>query len=88
MTTETWVIIGLAILSVVGVGWPAISKCFTGLGTPVPLRSPDAFQKRMDLVNELLKECEGCEDETAAVIQAGDVIAEHWREGQKGTPHE
>jgi len=34
----------------------------------------------MDLINELLDECDGCDAETAAVIEAGDVIAKHWRE--------
>lgn len=88
MTTETWVVIGLVVLSVIGAGWSTVSKYVLNLRSSVPSRNPDAFQTRMDLVNDLLKECEGCDEETAAVIRAGDVIAEHWREGQKGGSHE
>jgi len=88
MTTETWVVFGLVVLSVVGAAWPTLVSYFQNLGSSAPSRNPDAFQKRMDLVNELLKECQGCEAETKAVIQAGDVIAEHWREDHKGGSHE
>ena len=47
--------------------------------------NPDKFQRRMDLVNDLIDECKGCETEKKAVIAAGDVIARHWRELPDGT---
>ena len=67
----------LIILSILGIAWPKISTTFLGRGKD---RSPDKFQRRMDLINDLLDACEGCEAETKAVEAAGDVIAKHWRE--------
>ena len=84
MSTELWVVSGLVILSVIGIAWPTIVEKIRSVSASGPSRSPDAFQRRMDLVNELLRECEGCPEETKAVIQAGDVIAEHWREDISG----
>jgi len=80
MTIELWVVCGLVVLSVVGVFWPRIAEILFHKNTP---RNPDAFQNRMDLINDLLKACEGCEAETKAVIAAGDVIAKHWKEDDK-----
>lgn len=78
MGTEFWVISILVVLSVAGVFWPKISNVFSFKG--IDKHNPDKFQRRMDLINELLDECDGCDAETAAVIEAGDVIAKHWRE--------
>ena len=71
----------LVVLSVVGIAWPKISGAFLKAGS---IRDPDKFQHRMDLINDLLEACDGCEAETKAVIAAGDVIAKHW----KDTDHE
>jgi len=76
MNTELIVVIGLVVLSVLGLAWPKIAPALLGKGQ----RSPDKFQRRMDLINDLLDACEGCEAETKAVEVAGDVIAKHWRE--------
>ena len=79
MNTEFWVVAVLVVLSVGGIFWPKL----TGLlrfAKGTSRHNPDAFQRRMDLVNELIEECDGCDAETAAVIAAGDVIAKHWRE--------
>ena len=77
MNTETIVVIFLVVLSILGIAWPRISGALFKSGTQ---RSPDKFQNRMDLINELLDACEGCEAETKAVEAAGDIIAKHWRE--------
>ena len=71
----------LVVLSILGIAWPRISSAFLKSGSS---RDPDKFQKRMDLINDLLDACDGCEAETKAVIAAGDVIAKHW----KDTDHE
>ena len=71
----------LVVLSIVGIAWPKISGAFLKSGSG---RDPDKFQRRMDLINDLLDACEGCEAETKAVTAAGDVIAKHW----KDTDHE
>lgn len=78
MNTETIIVIVLVVLSIVGVAWPKIAPV---LFRPRTQRSPDRFQRRMDLINDLLDACEGCDEETKAVEAAGDVIAKHWREG-------
>ena len=71
----------LVVLSILGIAWPRISSAFLKSGSS---RDPDKFQKRMDLINDLLDACDGCEAETKAVIAAGDVIAKHC----KDTDHE
>ena len=71
----------LVVLSIVGIAWPKISAAFLKSKSG---RDPDNFQLRMDLINDLLDACEGCEAETKAVTAAGDVIAKHW----KDTDHE
>lgn len=78
MTTEIWVVLGLVTLSVIGLFWNKIIRYILEL-PDTPAKDPDAYQKRMDLVNQLLKECEDCEEEKKAVVSAGDVIAKHWR---------
>ena len=78
---ELIVVSVLVILSVLGIAWPKISGVLLKSGSS---RDPEKFQKRMDLINDLLDACEGCEAETKAVIAAGDVIAKHW----KDTDHE
>lgn len=77
MNTEVIVVAVLVILSIAGIAWPKISSAFLNAGST---RDPDQFQRRMDLINDLLDACEGCEAETKAVVAAGDVIANHWRE--------
>ena len=77
MNNEFIVVSSLVVLSIIGMAWPKISSVLLYRGSQ---RSPDKFQKRMDLVNDLLDACEGCEDETKAVQAAGDIIAKHWRE--------
>ena len=78
---ELIVVSVLVVLSILGIAWPKISAAFL---KSVTGRDPDKFQRRMDLINDLLDACEGCEAETKAVISAGDVIAKHW----KDTDHE
>lgn len=78
MSAEIWIILILVVLSGLGIAWPKIAGLIKL--SPADSRSPDAFQRRMDLINALLKECENCEPETKAVITAGDVIAKHWLE--------
>jgi len=77
MAIELWIVVGLVLLSTVGILWPKISTFLFQGNSP---RNPDAFQVRMDLINDLLDACEGCEAETKAVVVAGDVIAKHWKE--------
>lgn len=77
MNTETIIVIFLVVLSILGIAWPKISGAIFKSGAQ---RSPDKFQNRMDLINDLLDACEGCEAETKAVEAAGDIIAKHWRE--------
>ena len=77
MNTELIVVIGLVVLSVLGLAWPKIAPALLSKGGE---RSPDKFQRRMDLINDLLDACDGCEAETKAVAAAGDIIAKHWRE--------
>lgn len=74
--TEVIVVSSLVLLSILGIIWPKVSVAFLGDSTP---RNPDSFQIRMDLINDLLEACEGCDAETKAVATAGDVIAKHWR---------
>jgi exonuclease III len=74
---ELIVVSVLVILSVIGIAWPKISGVFLRSGSS---RDPDKFQRRMDLINDLLDACEGCEAETKAVTAAGDVIAKHWKD--------
>ena len=77
MNTEIIIVIFLVVLSILGIAWPKISGAIFKSGAQ---RSPDKFQNRMDLINDLLDACEGCEAETKAVEAAGDIIAKHWRE--------
>lgn len=74
---ELIVVSVLVVLSVLGIAWPKISSAFLKSGAG---RDPDKFQRRMDLINDLLDACEGCEAETKAVVAAGDVIAKHWKD--------
>jgi len=84
VSTEFWVVVTLVVLSVIGACWPKIVSLFASSGI-VDNHNPDKFQRRMDLINDLIDECKGCETETKAVIAAGDVIAKHWRELPDGT---
>ena len=84
MSTEFWVVVSLVVLSAIGAFWPKIVSLLSFPGI-VDTHNPDKFQRRMDLVNELLEECKGCDAEIKAVIAAGDVIAKHWRELPDGT---
>ena len=77
MSSEVMIVAGLVVLSIAGIAWPKISGALFKSGAQ---RSPDKFQNRMDLINELLDACEGCDAETKAVEAAGDIIAKHWRE--------
>ena len=74
---ELIVVSVLIVLSVIGIAWPKISSLLLRTGSS---RDPDKFQRRMDLINDLLDACDGCEAETKAVIAAGDVIAKHWKD--------
>lgn len=74
---ELIVVSVLVVLSALGIAWPKISSVFLKSGAG---RDPDKFQRRMDLINDLLDACEGCEAETKAVVAAGDVIAKHWKD--------
>ena len=74
---EIIIVTVLIVLSIVGIAWPKISSSLLKAGIQ---RDPDIFQRRMDLINDLLDACEGCEAETKAVTAAGDVIAKHWKE--------
>ena len=84
MSIEFWVVVVLVVLSIIGALWPKIVSLFASSGI-VDNHNPDKFQRRMDLVNDLIDECKGCETEKKAVIAAGDVIARHWRELPDGT---
>ena len=77
MNSELLVVSALVILSIAGLLWPKISSAFLKVGSQ---RDPDKFQRRMDLINDLLDACDGCEAETKAVVTAGDVIAKHWKD--------
>ena len=81
MNTEVIVVSVLVILSIAGIAWPKISSAFLEAGSS---RDPDKFQRRMDLINDLLDACDGCEAETKAVIAAGDVIAKYWKDDDHG----
>ena len=81
MNNEFIIVAILVVLSVVGIAWPKIASALFSGGSG---RDPDKFQKRMELINDLLDACDGCEAETKAVSAAGDVIAKHW----KDTDHE
>lgn len=74
--TEVIVVSCLVLLSILGLMWPKISGTLLKTNSP---RSPGAFQVKMDLINDLLDACEGCDAEVKAVSAAGDVIAKHWR---------
>tara|TARA_R100000655_G_scaffold75875_3_gene114833 strand:+ start:1198 stop:1440 length:243 start_codon:yes stop_codon:yes gene_type:complete len=74
---ELIVVSVLVVLSIIGIVWPKISGLLLRTGSS---RDPDKFQRRMDLINDLLDACDGCEAETKAVITAGDVIAKHWKD--------
>jgi len=76
MVNEFLIVSALVILSIIGIAWPKISSALLKAGSQ---RDPDKFQRRMDLINDLLDACEGCDAETKAVSVAGDVIAKHWR---------
>ena len=76
MNTELIVVLALVVLSVAGLAWPKISSFLFRQRTG---RDPDKFQRRMDLINDLLDACDGRDAETNAVAAAGDVIAKHWR---------
>jgi len=76
-STELYVVGGLVVLSVLGMAWPKIAGWFSGGAGG---HTPADFELRMELINQLLDACEGCPDETKAVVTAGDVIAKHWRE--------
>ena len=77
MNVEVITVIALVLLAIAGFAWPKISSVlFADRGG----RDPDKFQRRMDLINDLLDACEGCEAETKAVVSAGDVIAKHWKD--------
>ena len=77
MNAEAITVLALVVLSIAGVFWPKIAAVIFRDGSQ---RTPDKFQNRMDLINDLLDACEGCEAETKAVAAAGDIIAKHWRE--------
>jgi len=77
MNNELIAVAFLVVLSVAGFAWPKISSFVLRNGSK---RDPDKFQRRMDLVNDLLDACEGCEAETKAIIATGDVIAKHWKD--------
>jgi len=77
MNNELIAVIFLIVLSAVGIAWPKISAFILKTGSN---RNPDKFQRRMDLINDLLDACDGCEAETKAVTAAGDIIAKHWRD--------
>ena len=81
MNGEIITVIVLVVLTLAGFAWPKISSSFlkSGAGS-----DPDKFQRRMDLINDLLDACEGCEAETKAVVAAGDVIAKHWKDDSHG----
>ena len=78
---EVIIVSVLVALSAAGLAWPKISTALLGAAAG---RSPGKFQRRMDLINELLDACDGCEAEVKAVTAAGDVIAKHW----KGETHD
>jgi len=84
VSIELWTVVVLVVLSAVGAFWPQLVSIFS-FSKLVDNHNPDKFQRRMDLINELIDECKGCEAETKAVIIAGDVIAKHWRELPDGT---
>ena len=75
--TEVYIVSSLVVLSILGVAWPKISSYIIKGDSR---RDPDKFQRRMDLINDLLDACDGCEAETKAVVVAGDVIAKHWKD--------
>ena len=77
MNNELIVVSCLVVVSIAGIAWPKISSALLKTGSG---RDPDKFQRRMDLINDLLDACEGCEAETKAVVSAGDVIAKHWKD--------
>ena len=81
MNNEFLIVSALVILSIAGIAWPKISSPFLKAGGQ---RDPDKFQRRMDLVNDLLDACDGCEAETKAVVAAGDIIAKHWKDDTHG----
>lgn len=76
---EVWVVVGLVIMSIISIFWTPIIKYLLGPETK-KIHTPRDFQLRMDLINELMRACEGCPEEYAAVVAAGDVIADHWRQ--------
>ena len=75
---EFYVVISLVVLSVISIFWSRILKYLLGPENK-KIHTPRDFQLRMDLINELMRACEGCPEEYAAVVAAGDVIADHWR---------
>ena len=75
--TEIIIVSALIVLSILGLAWPKISSAVLKSGSQ---RDPDKFQRRMDLINDLLEACDGCDAETKAVVAAGDVIAKHWKD--------
>tara|TARA_R100000458_G_C8242953_1_gene221502 strand:+ start:754 stop:999 length:246 start_codon:yes stop_codon:yes gene_type:complete len=77
MNAEFISVLALVVLAAAGIAWPKISGLLLKTGSG---RDPDKFQKRMELINDLLDACAGCEAETKAVISAGDVIAKHWKD--------
>ena len=77
MNSEVLIVSALVVLSIVGVAWPKISPA---LLKSTGKRDPNKFQRRMDLINDLLDACDGCDAETKAVVAAGDVIAKHWKD--------
>ncbi len=77
MTNEFIAVGILVILSLAGIFWPKIAGAILKQGSG---RDPDKFQRRMDLINDLLDACDGCDAETKAVTAAGDVIAKHWKD--------
>ena len=81
MSSEVMIVAGQVVLSIVGIAWPKISPVLFKSGSS---RSPGKFQRRMDLINDLMDACDGCEAETKAVAAAGDIIAKHWREDGDG----
>ena len=79
MSNEVIIVAVLVVLSIAGIMWPKIAKALVGEQGG---RDPDKFQRRMDLINDLLDACEGCEAETKAVTAAGDVIAKHLKDDE------
>lgn len=77
---EFYVVISLVVLSVISIFWSPIIKYLVGPSDGDLLHTPKDFQLRMDLINELMKACEGCPEEYDAVVVAGNVIADHWHE--------